>query len=109
MQLYVKEMKGKRTTYVPYVAPDNSMHEIEHEQMITLLTTLTISMLMSIEAQLPSHARVAREIKNVEQAVIKLAKLNAKPLDDVLINIGCVAWNRAITSMQEGLQGGLYA
>ena len=109
MQLYEKVMIGKRTTYRPYVAPDNNMHEIEHEQMVTLLATLTISMLMSIEAQLPPHARVAREIKNVEQAVVRLAKLNAKPLDDVLVNIGCVAWNSAISTMQKGLTGGLHA
>lgn len=103
MELFVKEQKGKTVRYRPYVAPDNTMHEIEHEQMVTLLATLTISMLMSIEAQLPPHARVAREIKNVEQAVVRLAKLNAKPLDEVLVNIGCVAWNSAISTMQRGL------
>lgn len=105
MVLYEKVMIGQRTTYREYVPPDNSMHEIEHEQMVTLLATLTISMVMSIESQLPDHTKFARELKLLEQAIVRFAKLNAKPLDDVLVSIGCVAWNKAISTMQQGLAG----
>jgi hypothetical protein len=103
--LYEKIMVGKKTTYREYDPPLPSMEFIETDQMITLLTTLTISMLMSIEQQLTSHSRIAREIRNVEAAVVKLAKLNAAPLDDDLVNVGIAAWNDTIHSMQAGLSG----
>lgn len=103
--LYEKVMVGKKTTYRPYTVPDTSMHLIESGQMVTLLATLTMSMLMSVEKQLPSHSKVTTEIKRTEDAISRLAKLTAKPLDDALVNIGVQAWNSAISSMQEGLTG----
>lgn len=104
MELYVKQMQGKRTRYVPYVPPDNSNMAIPQEQMVTLLTTLTMSMLMSIEDQLPKkHSRFSREIRNMEDAISRLAKLNAKPLDPVLVNAGVVGWNAAIEGIQKTL------
>lgn len=108
MQLYEKVQTGKRVSYRPYQPPDNSMMELSTEQMSTLLATLTISMLMSVEAQLPNHSRFAREVANVENAVKKLAQLNGKPLDDKLIDVGVVAWNSAIRSMQFMLGGGAH-
>jgi len=105
-QLYRKVQKGKVTRYEPYTPTPHVMDEIESTQIVTLLTTLTISMLMSIEQQLESHSRIAREIRNVEQAVVRLAKLNAAPLDDMLVDVGVKAWNDAIYSMQQGLSGG---
>jgi hypothetical protein len=105
MDLYIKTQKGKTVRYIPYQPPDCTMHEIEAPQMITLLSTLTISMLMSVEKQLPEHARMGREIRNVEQAVTRLAKLNAGPLNDHLVNVGVMAWNSAIKAMQDGLTG----
>lgn len=82
------------------------MMEIPAPKIITLLTTLTVSMLLSVEQQLPDHARAAREIKGVEQAVIRLARLNAEPLDEALVNVGVGAWNAAIHAMQSGLSNG---
>jgi hypothetical protein len=85
------------------------MFEIPQDQVVTLLTTLIVSMLMSVSGQMPDHAKAAREIKKVEQAVLGLAKLNAAPLDPHLINIGVACWNSAIRTMQEQLSGGDYA
>lgn len=106
MQLYEKIVsKGGKTSYRPYVPPDNSMMDIPQDQVITLLTTLTISMLMSVSNQMPDHAKAAREIRKVEQSVLGLAKLNAAPLDEQLVNIGIACWNSAIRTMQERLEG----
>ena len=107
MQLYEKVMVGKRTTYREHNPEIPKMQEIEQSQVVTLLTTLTISMLMTVEEQLPPHARVAREVKNVEAAVIRLAKLNAEPLEPHLVEVGVLAWNSAIHAMQAGLSGGV--
>lgn len=104
-QFYIKVIKNGQETFIPYQEPDPRMHEIEQAQMVALLVTLTMSMLMSVSGQLPTHARAAREIKNVEQAIVKLAKLNAAPLDDRLVNAGVAAWNAAIYAMQAKLSG----
>ena len=92
-----------RITYKPHVPPHVSMPEIEQAEMVTLLSTLTLSMLMSIEDQLPPHKTLARKIRDVETAIQELARLNYAPLSDDLINVGTQAWNGAIRAMQEGL------
>lgn len=106
MQLYEKIQRGKTVRYIPYVPPDNSDMEIPQNQMITLLSTLTISMLMSIERQLPDHARFAREVKNVENSVLRLAKLNGAPLNETLVEAGVAGWNSAMRGMMSFLSGG---
>jgi hypothetical protein len=106
MQLYEKVQVGKATRYIEHVPAPINMPAIEQAQMITLLSTLTISMLISVSGQLPPHARFCREVKAVEAAVVRLAKLNAEPLDPVLVDIGVMAWNSAIHAMQNGLSGG---
>lgn len=103
--LYEKVMIGKRTTYREYLPPKINMPEIEQKQVVTLLTTLTISMLISVYDQLPAHAALCRKIRKVEESVRDLAKLNCEPLDPQLVDVGVKAWNGAILSMQQGLQG----
>lgn len=74
--------------------------EISQEEMITLMATFVSAFLISIEEQLPYHKRYAREIRKVEDAVVSLAKLVAKPLDKELIDLGVRGWNAALTTMQ---------
>lgn len=81
------------------------MKEVESDVMITLLASLAISTLMSIEQQLPPHSRKATAIKKVEDSISKLAALTGKPLDPLLVEIGVNAWNASLTTMQEGLEG----
>lgn len=104
-QLYVKTMQGKRTRYIPQELKPYPHPEIPSDQMMTLLATLTLSMLMSVEDQLPPHARAAREIRNVETSVLNLARLVGKPLDEDLVNAGVAGWNSALEAMQNRLMG----
>lgn len=104
-QLYIKTKSANgRVSYVPHVAPDPRRVEIEQSQAVALLSTITLSMLMSVEDQYPPHSRLAREINNVGKAVAALAKLNNAPLDADLVDVGVAAWNAAIRVIQEGLQ-----
>lgn len=105
MQLYEKVITGKRTSYKPFTPPQILVDDVDQSEMITLLTSLTISTLMTVEKQFPHHARLPREIKNVEGAIVRLAKLNASPLDDYLVKVGVTAWNDAIKSIQSSLSG----
>jgi len=102
MTLYEKQPNGRYKEHVP--KPIN-MPEIDTEQVVTLLSALTISMLISVEDQLPRHAALARRVQGVEEAVKKLALLNGAALDPKLIDAGVAAWNGAIHAMQRGLSG----
>lgn len=64
--LYEKVMIGKRTTCREHIPAPITMPEIEQKQVATLLTALTLSMLVSVYDQLPSHAAMAR--KKVEES-----------------------------------------
>lgn len=105
-QYYTRHQTGKRTTYKPVatdtppVLPD---YEIEAEQVTTLLSTLVISMLMSIEQQLPAHAKIAREVKLLEAAVLRFASINGAKVEADLVDVGVLAWGAALQAMQDGL------
>lgn len=105
MILYEKVMIGKKTTYREYVEPVVVMPEIENNQIVTLLSAPTISMLMSVSEQLPPHATLARRIRGVEESIKALAQLNGDALDPQLIVLGVGCWNAAIHAMQDGLTG----
>lgn len=109
MKLYKRIQVGKATRYIEHVPAPVIMPEIGQAQVVTLLSALTISMLISVEEQLPPHATLVRRIKKVEEAVKELAQLNAAPLDEHLVEVGVCAWNGAIKAMQEGLSGGAHA
>lgn len=106
MQLYEKIMVGKKTTYRPYVAPDNTFFEIPQDEVVTILAVLTMSMLMSVSTQIKQHTRAAREIKKVEEAVQSLCALNACKLEERVVDIAVASWNSAIRTLQEQLSGG---
>lgn len=89
--------------YNPGKEPTEDM-KIESEEVITILTTLTISMLMCIEQQLAPHMKLSRETKLLEQAVLRYATLNGAKLKPELINVGVEAWNASVAAIQTGLQ-----
>lgn len=99
MQLFEKVMVGKRTTYKPHEGYNNTLIELEQDQVISLLTTFTLAMLMSVSGQLVSHSKAAREIRKVEEAIIGLAKLNVQGIDPEVIDMGTLAWNAAIAAV----------
>ena len=106
MQLYEKQPNGR---YKPYTPAPIVMPEIETAQVVTLLSTLTMAMLISVEEQLPKHATLARRVRECQTAIKNLAQLNGTHLDTELVEIGVSAWNGAIHAMQKGLSGGVCA
>ena len=103
MELYEKIQTGKRVSYKLHTPDTLKMETIDANKVITLMATLTMSMLLSVEQTLESHSRIARELRNTEEAIARLARLNAAPLEPELIDIGLKAWNSAIYEMQRGL------
>lgn len=103
-QLYERIEKGKQVRYVPYTPPV-LMAEIDNQQLVTLMSTLVITLLVKVSEQLPEHARIAREVKRVEEDVVRLAKLNAAPLSEEVIEVGVKMWHSAVETMQRELGG----
>jgi len=84
---------------------NNTIVELEQDQVISLLTTFTLAMLMSVSGQCLSHSRAGRQIRKVEEAIIGLARLNEKGIDPIVIAMGTVAWNAAIKAISEVSSG----
>ena len=56
--------------------------------------------LMLLERQLPPHARNARKIAKVREAIFDLAKGHGKPLDDAFVDYVCDCWNKVMKEIQ---------
>jgi len=103
MTLYVRQVSpGGKVSYVPD-KPTLDDTQISTAQAVSLMTTLVVSMLMSVSDQLPPHARTAREIKRLEEAVVRFASLNSTGLDPAMVEVGVSAWNAALTTTLAGL------
>jgi hypothetical protein len=76
------------------------MEHVEDGIIVNLLTSLVISLLMSIEQQMPDHSRKARAIRKVEDALREFAALNSQPLEDDLVHAGVNIWNKCIEELQ---------
>ena len=103
MQLYTKVTQGKRVRYIPYQQPQV---ECTEDQLVTILSSLTISMLTAMEKMLPAHKAVARRVKAVEEDLCRLAQLKAGGLDEEHIEMGTAMWNAAIECLQGRLAPG---
>jgi hypothetical protein len=106
MQLYEKiTSPSGRVTYREYNPATEfiSDKEIEQDQVITILCTLVISVMMSISGQLAPHSKLHREIRLVEQSVLRFAQLAGTKLEPKFIEVGVMAWNAAIKAVQSGL------
>lgn len=104
--LYIKVMKGKKTTYQEY-NPHVPCPELEDKQILTLMSTLVVALIMHYENKFPAHARLGRQLNKVKESVIDLAALNKEPLDETYIQAGARAWEGAIEKVQEFLSRGV--
>lgn len=77
--------------------------EIESEQVVTLLCTLSMSCLMSVSEQIPPKSALATRIRKVEDAIKSLAQLHAGTPSETAILAGIAGWNAAILRIQEEL------
>lgn len=80
------------------------MQEIEDAVIVNLLTSLVVSLLISIERQIPEHSKRARIIRKVEEAISDLAKLNSAPLSEELVMVGTELFNKTIEGLQYVLE-----
>lgn len=106
--LYEKVIsKGGKVSYiehVPSAGPDLKAEEFDTAECITWAIAIGMTQLMILRKQLPEHARNARKIKAVEDAIYDLAQGHGKPLSDEMVDyvIGC--WNQTMLTIQKGLE-----
>ena len=70
-------------------------------QLITLTTTIGTCVLVTLERTQPPHAKLARQIKKVEEALKDLACLTGNVLETEHMTIGTEAWQAAMAVIQE--------
>lgn len=80
------------------------MEEIEDGIIVNLLASLVISLLISIEQQIPPHKRKVRAVQKVREAIRELAQLNSLPLTEELVHSGVKIWNKCIEELQTTLE-----
>jgi len=78
--------------------------EFDDAEIITWAVSIGMTQLMILRKKLPEHARNARKIKAIEDAIYNLAAGHGKPLSDEMVDyvIGC--WNRTMQKIQRGLE-----
>ena len=106
IQLYTKEVSnGGKVSYVPYIQPTQkvSMY-LSDNQVLTLASTIAVCCLIGLEQHLPAHKALSRNIREVETAIGKLAKLAQGKLDDQLVSIGTQAWDKTMEYISERVQ-----
>jgi hypothetical protein len=107
-QLYEKVVspKGKVTyrEYTPQAGPDIKASEFDTAEMITWAVSIGMTQLMILRKNLPAHARNARKIKAVEEAIFDLAKGHGAPLDDEMVDYVIACWNATMRRIQSGLE-----
>lgn len=104
MQLYVKNVSEKgKVTYIPYVPDLKAEIEIDNGQLATIAGTIGLCTLIGLERHLPPHALLSRRIKAVETAIVDLAQLGGKSLDQRMTDAGTEAWGAAGQKLAEVL------
>ena len=78
--------------------------ELSDNQVLTLASTIAVCCLIGLEQHLPAHKALSRNIRDVETAIGKLAKLAQGKLDDKLVEIDTQAWGKAMEYISEHIQ-----
>lgn len=78
--------------------------EIEDGIIVNMLTSLVVCFLISIEREIPPHAKKARSIRKVEEALADLAKLSAIPISPSQSAAGTRLYNRLVQEFQYELE-----
>ena len=110
LQLFTKTVTaGGRTKYKEYPPLDSLSMEVDTEQVISLLTTIGMCINMTITKNLPDHSKMARNIKHVDEALLRLSEGNRAPLNEHLVKVGVAAFTAATNEIVKGLSGGIEA
>lgn len=80
------------------------MQTIDDRIVHNLLTSLVISLIVSVEKQLPDHSKKARVLVKLEEALKEFGALNSMEFDDRLAAAGAVLWNNLLRNLQEYLE-----
>lgn len=97
--LYIKTMKGKRVTYIPYVRPLNQQHEIDTETVYSIFTVVLVSFMGTMIDQLAPHSRQSREIRKMAEQLAAFSRLHHEKIDGGNVERGLAVWDAMIKEM----------
>jgi hypothetical protein len=101
MTLYEKQVSPKgKVSYVPYVGytprPEDEMTD---KQLITLAVSIGVTCLMTLEQNLPQHSRIGRQIRDVEQSILRLAHNCGEHVDREMVDYWASAFNTVMETI----------
>jgi hypothetical protein len=106
MQLYEKKVSPNgKVTYQEY-APKRIEMEIDDIQINTLVSSITVAWLQTMQIQLGAAKKgsaLATRIRKVEEAIAGMAQLAAGKLDTRMVEAGTMAWGAAIRTVADEL------
>lgn len=81
--------------------------EMSNADICTFAAAIGIAVINGLHAHLPDHARLSREMINLEQAIGAAARLaGADPLSSELIDVGVKAWGAAMMQADKCINAG---
>lgn len=97
---------GGRNIYRRYVPTTDVDIFIDDLQINTLVSTIAVCWLSSIQAQLQQIKKgsaLATRIRAVEESITKMAQLVSGKCDDKIYDAGTKAWTAALVTLQQEL------
>lgn len=80
------------------------MQTIDDRIVNNLLASLVISLVSSLEKQIPDHSRKARVLRKVEEALKELGSLHTMEMSPEVAIVAAKLWNRLLVELQEFLE-----
>jgi hypothetical protein len=102
--LYEKVMVGKKPTYRVYTptAPEGA-DDMTDEQLVTMAVSVGVTCLMVMEKMLKPHARNSRKIRQLEYAILDMAKGAGAMVDPEIVDYWIEVWNSTMSNIQRGM------
>ncbi len=81
-----------------------NMQTIDDRIVNNLLASLIISLISSLEKQIPEHSRKARALRKVEESIKELGSLHTMEISPEIAMVGARLWNQLLLGLQEFLE-----
>lgn len=110
IQLYQKQTSDKgRVRYVPWSGRPGAV-DLDDRELVTLTSSIIVCYLEQVRNNIPAHARLSREMADLQDRVVQVASLaKAMPLDADMIQAGVLAWNGMVSALQHSIESGKIA
>ena len=100
--MYIKTMKGKKTTYKPYDEPPLILSDdLTEEQLVSCIGGLAILAINGYQKLVPDHKRVSKKIQKVKDSVLEMYAGCGADISEEHIDFICNAWDQTMKRLAD--------